>query len=157
MSEPNFWSKLLLQPFFIGLYIGLFISIVIYVKSLFDKRKLKRELNELRKHLHTKLEIDSEANEKTREDFEFFKTANENLRITVQALSQKPGRRELKQLHLYQKAIDLMMQRVPGFAPAWQNALKEGELEIQKTEKGFIPFLRRLITPASFREIEEDK
>ena len=80
---------------------------------------------------------------------EYIKKLNENLRITVHTLSQKPGRKEIKQLHLYQKAIDLMMQRTPGFAPAWQNTLKEAEEEIRKTEQGLIPFLKRLTTPGS--------
>ena len=114
----------------------------------------KKEIENLRSHLQTKLEIDSKADEKNRDDMEYIKKLNENLRITLRVLSQKPGRKEIKQLYLYQKAVDLMMERVPGFAPAWQNALKEGEEEIRKTEKGILPFLKRLTTPGT-SSIEE--
>ena len=58
---------------------------------------------------------------------------------------QKPGRRELRQLHLYQRAVEILTEKAPGFAQSWLSALKEGEEEMRKTEKGVVPFIRRLL------------
>ena len=62
---------------------------------------------------------------------------------------QKPGRKELRQLHLYQMAVEILTEKAPGFAQSWLSALKEGEEEIKKTEKGVVPFIRRLLPGGS--------
>lgn len=48
------------------------------------------------------------------------KSQNENLRITVATLSNKPGRAELKMLHTWDKAIRILTLKSPAFAPAWE-------------------------------------
>ncbi|MBN1326396.1 MAG: hypothetical protein JW996_00425 [Candidatus Cloacimonetes bacterium] len=155
MEVTDATRHFLLQPFFIGLYIGLLLAIILFIKSLLDKAKLKKEIKKLKQHLQSKLEIESESTERKRLDLEKIKEINENLRITVQNLKQKPGRRELRQLYLYQQALELMIERAPGFAQAWQVALKESEEELLKSEKGLLPFLRKLIPPSYPDRLEE--
>jgi hypothetical protein len=106
--------------------------------------QLKAEIKKLKEHLYTKLEIDAEANEDRKDRLEQLQRENENLRITVQTLSNKPGRMEIRQFYIYQKALDIMNQIAPGFGPAWQNALRDGEAEIARAEKGVIPFIKRI-------------
>jgi len=123
METFDNFSQLLLKPFFIGLYIGLVGCLVLFIRGKLRERKLKRESDKLRHHIQE----------------------NENLRVTLQSYYQKPGRRELRQLHVYQKAVEILTEKAPGFAPSWQSAVREGEEEMKKAERGFIPLMRRLI------------
>lgn len=159
MEDTNTIMSFLLKPFFLGLYTGLILCIILFIKMQLKYHELKKELKTLKKHLHTKLEIDAEANEEKKAIIDRLKEENENLRITVQTLSNKPGRKEIKQFHVYQKALDILFEKAPGFAPAWQNALRDGETEIKKVDKGFIPFIKRisggaLLEPASDSSID---
>lgn len=158
MEDVNYVLKILTNPFMIGLYLGLILCIVVYIRGKLKISEYKKEIKKLKEHLHTKLEIDAEANTEKKQLIENLKKDNENLRISIQSLSQKPGRKEIKQFYIYQKAIDIMSEKAPGFAPAWQSALKEGEEEILKSEKGLIPFIRKII-PSSYinPKVLEDK
>lgn len=141
--ENGSGTSFFFQPFFIGLYIGLILCIIVFIRSKLDNRKLKREIKNLKKHLHTKLDIDSEANEYIKQALESLKKENENLRISLQALYQKPGRREIRELHIYHKAAEILFEKAPGFAPSWQMALREAEADIKKTDTGIIPLVRK--------------
>lgn len=145
MDTVNNVSNFLLRPFFIGLYIGLAGCIIIFIRSKFKERKLKKEITNLKHHLQMKLEIEAEEIERRKMEIENLKKENENLRITLQSYYQKPGRREMRQLHVYQKAVEILTDKAPGFAPSWQSALREGEEEMRKAERGVIPFLRKLL------------
>ncbi len=144
MEETNTILTLLLKPFFLGLYLGLISCIILFIRMQIKIGELKKETKKLKQHLHTKLEIDAEASEEKKTKFEKIKEENENLRITVQTLNTKPGRKEVRQFHIFQKALDILFEKAPGFAPAWQNALKEGEMEMRNTDKGIIPFIKKL-------------
>jgi uncharacterized membrane protein YgaE (UPF0421/DUF939 family) len=134
-----------LRPLFIGLYIGLFFCLVIFIREKFHGGKLKKEIEKLKQHIHTKLEIEAEANERRKKEIEELKKHNENLRISLQSYSEKPGRKEIKQLHMYQKAVEILIEKAPGFAQSWQSALKDGEEEMKKIDLGNIPFIKRLL------------
>lgn len=145
MGTFDSFSQLLLKPFFIGLYIGLAGCLVLFLRGKFREKRLKREIDKLRHHIQLKLEIEAEETERKKMEIEQLKKENENLRVTLQSYYQKPGRRELRQLHVYQKAVEILTDKAPGFAPSWQSAVREGEEEMKKAERGFIPLMRRLI------------
>ena len=108
--------------------------------------------------LTSRMEIESEGVEKLKRSNEELKTQNENLRISLQTMSQKPGRKEIERLQVYQKAVDRLTINSPGFGPAWQAALKESEEEFSKTYSGVLPFIRRVIpgkTNAQLMDIDE--
>lgn len=144
MEPSSSFLAFFIKPFFLGLYVGLAFCGFVYFRMMLRMRELKKEINKLKQHLHTKLEIDAEANEGIKTKIDNLKEENENLRITIQSLSNKPGRKEIKQFHIYQKALDIMSEKAPGFAPAWQSALKESETEMSKMDKGLIPFIKKL-------------
>ncbi len=144
MENSNAFLSFLLKPFFLGLYLGIIGCIVLFVRMQMRIHELKKELKKLKEHLHTKLEIDAEATEDRKSKFNKLKEENENLRVSLQTVNNKPGRKEVRQFHIYQKALDIMFEKAPGFAPAWQNALKEGELEMKNIDKGIFPFIKRL-------------
>lgn len=146
---------LISNPFAKGLAIGLIICILIYIRGFIRRNELNKEINRLRSHLHTKLEIDSGENERRKSELDKLKQERDNLRITVQSLNQKPGRKEIRQYFIYQTALDIMFEKAPGFAPAWQITLKEAEGLFEKSEKGMVPLLKRLMPTTPDKQAEE--
>lgn len=143
------------NPFAKGLALGLLFCVIIYIRGFIRRNELSKEVNRLRSHLHTKLEIDSSENERRKTELEKLKQERDNLRITVQSLNQKPGRKEIRQYFIYQTALDIMFEKAPGFAPAWQITLKEAEGLFEKSEKGVVPLLKRLMPSTPDKQAEE--
>lgn len=146
MDNSNWIGEILANPFLRGLCIGLLVAAILWARGWLKARELNANLKKLREHLHTKLEIDSAENERRKGETETLKQERDNLRNMVQVLNQKPGRQELRQVQVYQKAIEIMFEKSPGFAPAWQITIKEAEDEIKRAERGIIPFFKRMTT-----------
>jgi len=153
-----------MQQLLIGLGIGIAIAIVVLISmsARAHKKDLehKREVNKLKNMLTDRMDLESEGLQKLKAEVEILKKENENLRITVSTYSQKPGRREVTRLHVYQLAADRLTLNSPGFGAAWQAALKESEDEFQKTYTGIQPFIRKIIpikTDAQIINQLEDK
>lgn len=155
MEEANWLTTIISNPFAKGLAIGIFFCLIIYIRGFLRRRELAKEVSRLRTHLHTKLEIDSKENERRKQELEILKQERDNLRITVQSLNQKPGRKEIRQYYVYQTALDMMFEKAPGFAPAWQITLKEAENLFVKSERGVVPLLKRLMPTNPDKQIEE--
>jgi len=156
MEETTGWFMALISnPFAKGLAIGIVVCIIVYIRGFIRRNELTKEINRLRSHLHTKLEIDSSENERRKTELDRLKQERDNLRITVQSLNQKPGRKEIRQYFIYQTALDIMFEKAPGFAPAWQITLKEAEGLFEKSEKGMVPLLKRLMPTTPDKQAEE--
>jgi len=117
-----------------GIALGWVLS---YFKSLFTIRKHKKELKEYQGHIERQMKITDEGNKKLMVDIDALKKDNENLRISVKTLGQKPGRAELRQFNIYDNALRKMMLQAPGFSSAWESALQESEREYEENEAGF--------------------
>jgi len=48
-----------------------------------------------------------------------------------------------------------MFEKAPGFAPAWQITLKEAESRFEKSERGVVPLLKRLMPTTPDKQAEE--
>ncbi len=144
MDDASWFSTILTNPFLRGLAIGLLVAIILWVRSMFKIRQLSADIKKLKEHLHTKLEIDSADNERRKNEMEKLRAERDNLRNMIQVLNQKPGKQEIRQAQIYQKAAEIMFEKSPGFAPAWQITLKEAEEEMRSAEKGLIPFIKRM-------------
>lgn len=155
MEETNWLMTIISNPFAKGLAVGLLLCVIIYLRGFLRRRELSKEVDRLRNHLHTKLEIDSGENERRKSELERLKQERDNLQITVQSLNQKPGRKEIRQYFVYQTALDIMFEKAPGFAPAWQITLKEAESLFEKSEKGVVPLLKRLMPTTPDKQAEE--
>jgi hypothetical protein len=155
----------LTEPFALGLYLGLIIACIVWAKFLFKVRDANKEVKKLKQHLQTQLDLEAESKENRKQEIEKLKKENENMRITLANLSQKPEKAEIRQFYVYQKAIDLMFERAPGFAPAWQSTLKEAEGSVQDAEQGIVPLMKRVFAspfknkalPASKEEEESEE
>ena len=137
-------------PFLIGLGIGLLLILIVYMREAMKRKSLRNDIGTLKNHLQNKMEIEAEATEGRRVEIERLKKENENLRITNQTLAQKPGRREVMNLHIYQRAIAIMTESAQGFAPMWQRALREAEAESERSDQGGSSFIRKIIPTQIF-------
>ena len=133
----------------IGLGIGLVIALIVYIWQRIGRsdseKKSKAEIARLKNMLADRMDIESEGLKNLRTENEELKKANENLRITNAALSQKPGRAEVQRLQIYQQAVDRLVINSPGFGAAWQSALKESEEEFAKTYTGTQAFWKKVL------------
>ena len=140
------------HPFTWGLLLGLLIAAFIW-KSGFSARRnvareLKRvegELKNLQNHLNTQLKINASGNESLQAELETLRKQNETLRVNNAALQQKPGRAEQRLLQVQETAIRIMREQAPGFAPAWEKAVRQGESEVDAAESGLVKLVRRVI------------
>lgn len=152
-----------MEQLLIGLGSGLLVALIVFmimtIKISNVKANAKAESNKLKSILTDRMEIESEGVSRLKSENEKLKKENENLRISIQTYSQKPGRKELQRLQVYQTAVDRLIINSPGFGAAWQAALKDSEAEFEKTYIGVQPFIRKLIpmkTDATvIKEIDE--
>lgn len=137
------------KDFFIGLGSGCVVALIIWfvyiMKLHLAKKKGESDVKKLKEMLTSRMEIESDGITKLKNENEELKRFNENLRVSLQTMSQKPGRKEIERLQVYQKAVDRLTINSPGFGAAWQAALKESEEEFSRTYSGVIPFIRRVI------------
>lgn len=134
---------------FISLGIGIVIGIVLWaIKSFFTVRHYKKELKDYKNHLERQMKLTQEGSRKLEEDFEKLKKENENLRVTVKTLGQKPGRNELRLLNIYDSALRKMMLKAPGFAQGWELSMQEAEREYEENEKGLKTVIKKVFGPS---------
>ena len=152
-----------MEMFIYGILIGLAVAAVIAtVLSSRLSRVRKEKESEVQKYktmLTDRMELEAEGLKKVKEENEELKRINENLRVSLMALRDKPGRKELQRLQVMQKAADRLTLNSPGFGPVWQAALKESEDEFQKVYSGFMPFIKRHIprpTDAALIDAQDD-
>lgn len=147
----QFWEYLK-HPFTLGLLLGLAVAAVAW-KSGFsarrrlskDIRKLENELRELQGHLNTQLKINAQGNDSIQKELEEQKRQNENLRVSLASLQSKPGKAELRHAQMTENAVRLMREQAPGFAPAWEKAMRQAEMELEAGESGLKKLVRRVI------------
>ncbi len=149
MEETSWLSSILFNPFTTGLAVGLVVAIIVWIRGWMKARELNQSLRKLREHLHTKLEIDASETERRKHELDTIRQERDNLRNMVQVLNQKPGKPELRQMQVYQRAVEIMFEKSPGFAPAWQITMKEAEEDIRQAERGIIPFFKRMTGTSS--------
>jgi DNA anti-recombination protein RmuC len=152
LTRMDLLTETLKNPFTWGLLLGLLVTAFI-LKSGFTARRhaareLKRvlaEMKDLQSHLNTQLKINASGNESLQTELESLKRQNEALRVNNAALQQKPGRAEQRLLQIHEIAIRAMREQAPGFAPAWEKALRQGEAEVEAAESGLRKLVRRVL------------
>ncbi len=150
---------------FIGLGIGIVLALVVYIVMAVKRSKVKKllqaDVEKYKRMLSDRMELEDEGIKSLKKENEELKSLNKNLEISLSVMAQKPGKKEIQRLEAYQRAVDRLSLSSPGFAAAWQGALKDSEEEMNKTFKGWLPFRRKAITTKTdIREVsytEEDE
>ena len=148
----DFLIDILKHEFVWGLLAGLLVAFFIWKAGFTHRRRdaretkrLESEMRELQGHLNTQLKINASGNEALENELNTLRIQNENLRVQNAALQQKPGRAEQRQLQLYEIAVSAMREQAPGFATAWEKALRQGEIELEAADSGLKRLVRRVI------------
>jgi hypothetical protein len=134
-----------------GVVIGWFLS---FIKSRFEVSKYKKEIKEYKEHLNRQMKITNDGSKAQENELNKLKKENENLRISVQTLGQKPGRAELRLLNIYDNALRKMQMQAPGFSSAWEMSLQEAEAEYEANETGLKSIIKRVFKPSLAQSIE---
>jgi uncharacterized membrane-anchored protein YhcB (DUF1043 family) len=151
------WVWPILQsPFTWGFALGLLL-VAFVLKGAWTARgnfkreiaRLTGELDQLRQHLNTHLKITASGSDRLEKELADLKTQNENLRVNLAAAQQRPGRAEARQLQIYEVAIARVREQAPGFASAWEQALRQANADNEAAESGFSRLVRKIIPGAS--------
>jgi hypothetical protein len=138
-----------MQDILIGVAIGFTPMLVLLIIQLTKTSQKQKEhalqVSKLKAMLTDRMDLESDGISKLKEDINELKTQNENLRISLRTYSQKPGRKEMARLQVYQQAADRLTINAPGFGAAWQAALKDSEAEFEKSFYGVQPFIKKVI------------
>ena len=98
--------------------------------------KTKRELRRYRKHLSDKLELEARQYEIVRREKETVGKENENLRLRIGQLNEKPEHKMLRDLEVLSRAEKRMILQAPGFAGAWEGAKTAAIEELTAEDQG---------------------
>jgi hypothetical protein len=131
-----------------GIVLGLLVAVWVGFSAWQRRRVLEREVAKLRAHLEVHMEISHEGSVQRKGELERLRQENENLRVTLHAWQQKPDRRELRALEVYDRAVRQLQASAPGFAVHWEGALRDAEQSLQAVDKGLLSFARRLFVPS---------
>ena len=148
-----------MQQFFIGLGIGIAIAAVVALYFSVRVGKVRKEkeaeVSKYKTMLSDRMELESDGLRKVKEENEELRKANENLRVSLLVMREKPGRKEVQKLQIMQKAVDRLTLNSPGFATAWQVAMHDSEEEFQRMYSGIVPFIKRHIAGKSEAQLVE--
>lgn len=133
-----------ISVFGVGLGLGLIVTVLVWLGKRRTQSSLRKEIETLKGYLNTQMSINSKGYEELRKEVETLRKQNENLRVTVATLSNKPGRAELKTLHIWDRALRSLVVSSPGFAPAWEVALAEAQKNVEETDSGVKALVRKV-------------
>jgi hypothetical protein len=143
---------LLTHPFTLGLLLGLLVAAFLWKSGLAARGHLKREIKrlqdegrDLQGHLNTQLKLNARGTDEIQKDLDALKKQNENLRVNLATLQVKPGRAEQRQYQITEAAIRAMREQAPGFAPAWEQALRTAEGDHEAAEGGLKRLVKKVI------------
>ncbi|MCB1097327.1 MAG: hypothetical protein KDN22_17265 [Verrucomicrobiae bacterium] len=115
---------------------GLLLGLLIAGFSFWNHMKTKRELKRYQRHLSDKLELEAKQLEGLKHDREKLLKENENLRLRVGMLNEKPDQRLSRNLEILTRAEKRMMINAPGFAAAWETAKSEAANDLEAEDRG---------------------
>ncbi len=115
---------------------GLALGLLFFVLSAWGHFKTKREYRRYRRHLSDKLELEARQYEVIRKEKETLTKENENLRLRIGQLSEKPDQKVMRDLEIITRAEKRMMVQAPGFAGAWETAKAAAADEVSSEDQG---------------------
>lgn len=146
------WKEIIANQFVWGLALGLLVAGFILKNAIGSKMQLKREnrriqgeMRDMQSHLNTQMKITATGNDSLTKEIAALKEQNENLRVNLATLQNKPDKNEQRQFRMQEMAISTMREQAPGFAGAWEKAMRQAESEMETAESGFSKLVRRVV------------
>jgi hypothetical protein len=147
---------LLTSPFIWGLSLGLLFAAFTWRTGLIRRKALRDELKAVRveleasrQHLDRQLKVNAKGLEAQEQELTALKQENLNLKEALATYKQKPNAQERRALLVHDRAIRSMNEQAPGFAPAWEQACREAEAEVDASDSGLSRIVKKLVGPAS--------
>lgn len=151
------FKDLITNHFVWGLVFGLLVAAFILKNAIGAKMQLKREIRriegemrEMQAHLNTQMKITATGSDTLTKEVEILKSQNENLRVNLAALQHKPDKAEQRQFRMQEMAISTMREQAPGFAGAWEKAMRQAEADMDSAESGFSKLVRKVVPGLSY-------
>ena len=91
------------------------------------------------------MKITATGSDTLTKEVDTLKTKNENLRVNLAALQNKPDKNELRQFRMQEMAVSTMREQAPGFAGAWEKAMRQAESDMESAESGFSKLVRKVV------------
>lgn len=115
---------------------GLLLGLLIAGFSIWNHLKTKRELKRYQRHLSDKMELEARQLEGLKQEREKLLKENENLRLRIGMLNEKPEHKQLRDLETVTRAEKRMMINAPGFAAAWETAKADAARDLEAEDQG---------------------
>ena len=115
---------------------GFGLGCVFWFMSAFAHWRTRGEFRRYKTHLSDKLELDARQLQETNKERARLAQENENLRIQVSRLNDRPENKLQRDLEILARAEKHMLLNAPGFAPAWEMAKSQAQSQIETEEKG---------------------
>jgi hypothetical protein len=115
---------------------GFGLGCVFWTMSAFAHWRTRGEFRRYKSHLSDKLELDARQLQETNKERARLAQENENLRIQVNRLNDRPESKLQRDLEILARAEKHMLLNAPGFAPAWEMAKSQAQSQIETEEKG---------------------
>lgn len=151
------FQEIIKSQFVWGLAVGLLIAGFVLKNAIGAKMGFKREIKrieaekkEMQSHLNTQMKITASGSDALSKEIEALKTQNENLRVNLAALQNKPDKSEQRQFRLQEMAVTSMREQAPGFAGAWEKAMRQAETDMASAESGFSKLMRKVVPGLSY-------
>lgn len=150
-----------------GLIAGLVIAFFVWKGSLMRHKILKSELQkaqeeigDLSNHINRHMKLTAKGNEELDKEVKDLREQNLNLKDTLAYYKEKSNRDEKRALQVYDRAVHILYEKSPGFAPAWEIAMKEAEKDMDEVDNGLSRIVKKIIRPSlaspTDREIIEE-
>jgi len=146
------FEDIISSQFVWGLLLGLLIAGFILKNAIgtrmrFNReiKKIEKEMRELQSHLNTQLKITATGSDSLTKEVSSLKDQNETLRVNLAALQNKPDKSEQRQFRMQEMAISTMREQAPGFAGAWEKAIRQAETEMEGAENGLTRLVRKVV------------
>ncbi len=115
---------------------GFLLCGIFFVQTFWAHWKTKRELKRYKGILSDKMDLDSKQNQDITKERATLKQENENLRMQIARLNERPDNKMQRELEILARAEKQMVISAPGFAPAWEMAKSTALGQLENEEKG---------------------
>lgn len=119
-----------------ALILGLVVGLVAFALAARSLWRTSRELRRYKAMLADKLELERSQITGLSAERDRLLKDNENLRVKVQQLNERPDNKLQRDLEVYARAEKQMKINAPGFAGAWELAKEGAHHQIADEEKG---------------------
>lgn len=137
-------SEMSQAGFFPGFLLGLIVAALLLGLSLIREHRRRREIRRLIAELQSQADIAGRSTRVLKERISELKRRNVNLEDAIAVWERRPRRAELRRLLVCEEAVAALKERIPGFIQAWEQARREAEEEMARSNRGLGGIFRRL-------------